>query len=123
MEKQFYHLGREGGKKKSIQEHTLTTHPYIPAHTHTHIHTHTEDTKHHEQALHETSGTNKLIRLTIKLRTVHHTTEGLRSQSVDGDRPGRDESVQRTLAVKQRPGGGGGVHRRDEAAPEKTLIS
>lgn len=62
-------------------------------------------TRRHKQTLHKTK--YKLICLTIKLHTVHHTTEDLITQSEDGVHPGGGESVQRTLAVKQHPPVGG----------------
>lgn len=123
--KQFYHLGRKTKKKqkkKSIQEQkkrliTLTTHTHthISLHTHTHTPQDTQNTT--KQALNDTSGEHTLIHLTIKLHTVHHTTEDLIAQSVDGVHPGGGgDSFQRTLAVKQQPGVSR-VHRQEEAAP------
>ncbi len=120
MESSFIIWEENKNKKVSkniwlIGSRTLTAHTHIHMHTHTlslslsltltHTHTHTpQDTKHHKQALHETWDKYKLIRLTIKLHTVHHTTEDLITQSADGVHPGGEKSFQRTLAVKQQPG-------------------
>lgn len=122
--KQFYHLGRKTKKKtkkekyprtKKKADHSHNTHTHIPAHTHTHTPQDTQNTT--KQALNDTSGEHTLIHLTIKLHTVHHTTEDLIAQSVDGVHPGGGgDSFQRTLAVKQQPGVSR-VHRQEEAAP------
>lgn len=72
--------------------------------THPRIHTHTTGHKTPQ------AGTPWNIRqvqthpFDVKLHTVHHTTEDLKTQSVDGVHPGGEESFQRTLAVKQQPG-------------------
>lgn len=100
---------------KSIWEHIWLSAAALSQHIHSSLqHTHTQDTKHHKQALHETFDRYKVIRSTIKLHTVHHTTEDLSQRMAFT----WERKFQRTLAVKQP--GVSRVLRWEEAAPENT---
>lgn len=94
MESSF--IIREGNKK--VSQNIYGCQQPHPDSTYTHPCTHTtQDTKYHKQALHETFDRYKVIRLTIKLHTVHHTTEDLSQRMAFT----WEKKFQRTLAVKQ----------------------
>lgn len=111
--KQFYHLERKRKKQQSIQEKRADRQP----HSHniqTSLHT-----RRHKQTLHKTQ--YKLICLTIKLHTVHHTTEDLITQRMEFTREEKNRFKEHLLWSS--------IHRWEEAAPKKiqrknkTLIS
>lgn len=88
--KQFHHLGRKQ-KQESIQEHVADRQPHSHnTYTHPHTRTHTQMDK-ITTSKHSTKHKYKLICLTIKLHTVHHTTEDAVTQSADGAHPGGEE--------------------------------
>lgn len=85
------------GKETKVSENIYGCQQPHSHSTYTHPCTHTQDTKHHKQALHETFDRYKVIRSTIKLHTVHHTTEDLSQRMAFT----WERKFQRTLAVKQ----------------------
>lgn len=91
--KQFCHLGSKPKARSYPRTFALTTHTYD-------LRTHKTKTA---QASALQNVKYKLVCLTTKLHTVHHTSEGLITQSVDGVHLGGEEPFQRTLAVKQHP--------------------
>lgn len=120
MEKQFYHLGRKTKEyprtcKADRQPHSHNTHTRIRTSSHT------QDTKHHKA---RTPRNMRQVQthpfVTIKLHTVHHTTEDL-SQWMAFTREERNHFKEHLLWSSSRALAD--ILRWEEAAPEKTLIS